>query len=168
MWKVLAAVGRRLLFLFEGPGRPWWARVLVFACGIPLMLLGGLGSIVGVSLIMLGGWWIMVRRWQVLHYAKAADNLALGRCPECSYNLGALRTSTCPECGTDTTGHLRSIESAIDAEVYAGGPLGLVAIWFGFLAAEIAVGFFSPEPIFVAFAVALTIVVLPLRRQWCI
>ena len=97
-------VARLLLFLIEGPPKPWWAPHFMFYCGV-VIFVATVGSrdtlpLAGFSACctLLGSIWYIIRRWQINAVAAIARQ-PLTHCPFCKYSLAGVTEDKCPECG---------------------------------------------------------------------
>ncbi len=106
-------VGRTLLFMIEGPKRPYWLPAALVAFALVLMLWGVASApllfwLASVCFIVGSVWWLarLAQYAYVKHLWRHAD---ANRCAICGYDLSGSSSERCSECGTD----IRRLKKAI-------------------------------------------------------
>lgn len=112
-------LARMMLFLVDGPRRPWWiAPCLVFTGFVVLMAApmtaSGLWLAASLACWSVGGLWWITRWAQYRHFRYLHRTRHRPECPVCSYNLRGLNGSACPECGCRVHEYRRAIARALD------------------------------------------------------
>ena len=113
-------LNRVVLFLLEGPRRPWWLVPLIWIIGLALILAWlptayppSAASIPlwpwpTLSLLptLLASWWLWIRFSKREYYKRVALTTDFSRCPACGYSFIGAKTlppPRCSECGVDAT-----------------------------------------------------------------
>lgn len=95
------------LIVLEGPRNPWWLIIVILCVGLLAIQCDPPLFWIGVAFIALVFWWMMVRRWQRLHYEHVASITSTSACPKCGYSLVELAEPLCPECGVDALQYIK-------------------------------------------------------------
>jgi len=117
-------IARSLRIAIEGPRRPWWLSPLMIVAPASLAKVDsvlGLGvvrlaprifGLIGLACTLLGVLWFAARMAQYSYYKRLASTSHAGRCPMCRYDMTALTSGICPECGTHVAEYLRRVRRA--------------------------------------------------------
>ena len=98
-------VAKVILWIIEGPDRPWWAWWIPIWLAVGMLVANARVTnapdwlkALPVALLLVGAMWRLVRLAQIRAVVAVATDKS-GACPFCGYRLDGVKEDICPECG---------------------------------------------------------------------